>query len=263
MIVKSSLAALVASGLVIPEKPALVFPKPAIIRAERALVVRDIALGMPVTMGMMKSRFPEPTISYRTQYSSNNTAATTHTVPSVDIGAASPNRMVVVVGVSISGSASSCTVGSVNLTLVGTEASLGGFRAFIWHGLVDTGTTATVTLTFGASCNTHVGIYTVDLDGGSTTRSDYITGAIGANNGFTLTGLNVPTKGVAVAAFLKQSSTDHTWTNATRRSQGVTSTGNSGSTAESTTPGNGLIGVTGDGANGLTAAVAASWGASP
>ena len=54
MIVKPALAAMLASGLVAPEKPAIILPRPAIVKPESLEVSKHMLLGMPLTMGMLK-----------------------------------------------------------------------------------------------------------------------------------------------------------------------------------------------------------------
>jgi hypothetical protein len=64
MILKPALAAMIASGLVVPEAPKLVFPKPAIIKSVREESALDVMLGMPVTMGILAaSGFKDPFFS--------------------------------------------------------------------------------------------------------------------------------------------------------------------------------------------------------
>ena len=56
MILKPALAAMLASGLVVPEKPALILPKPAIVKAENLEFSKHMLLGMPLTMGVLPRR---------------------------------------------------------------------------------------------------------------------------------------------------------------------------------------------------------------
>jgi len=60
MIVKPAIAALLATGLAVPETPRLIFPKPAIVRPENIGFSKHMLLGMPLTMGMLpgKTRYP-------------------------------------------------------------------------------------------------------------------------------------------------------------------------------------------------------------
>lgn len=58
MIVKPALAVMLASGLVAPETPKLVFPKPAIVKAENLDFSKHMLLGMPLTMGMLPGKRP-------------------------------------------------------------------------------------------------------------------------------------------------------------------------------------------------------------
>ena len=60
MIVKPALAAMLASGLVAPETPKLVFPKPAIVKSENLDFSKHMLLGMPLTLGMLPRKFVVP-----------------------------------------------------------------------------------------------------------------------------------------------------------------------------------------------------------
>lgn len=60
MIVKPALAAMLASGLVAPEAPKLVFPKPAIVKSENLDFSKHMLLGMPLTMGMLAANKAVP-----------------------------------------------------------------------------------------------------------------------------------------------------------------------------------------------------------
>lgn len=79
MILKPAMAALLASGLVVPEKPKLVFPKPAIIKSLREDLVRDVLMGMPLTLGMIAKTRNEITF-VGSQAVSNATASTPYTI---------------------------------------------------------------------------------------------------------------------------------------------------------------------------------------
>jgi hypothetical protein len=82
MIVKPALAALLASGFIVPEAPKLVVPTPAVVRAEHLELTRHILLGMPTTMGMLKRR--SSAVSYV-----NSTAlfpANSITIPAHQVG---------------------------------------------------------------------------------------------------------------------------------------------------------------------------------
>jgi hypothetical protein len=56
MILKPALTAMLASGLIVPEAPKLVLPKPAIVKRENLELTRHILLGMPLTMGMLPGK---------------------------------------------------------------------------------------------------------------------------------------------------------------------------------------------------------------
>jgi hypothetical protein len=54
MILKPALAAMLASGLAVPEKPRLILPNPAIVRPGNLEFSRHMLLAMPLTMGAIK-----------------------------------------------------------------------------------------------------------------------------------------------------------------------------------------------------------------
>jgi hypothetical protein len=56
MIVKPALAAMIASGFIVPETPKLIFPKPSIVKAENLEFSKHMLLGMPLTLGMIPKR---------------------------------------------------------------------------------------------------------------------------------------------------------------------------------------------------------------
>ena len=154
MILKSSIAALVASGLVVPEKPRLVFPKPAIVKAESLEFSKHMLLGMPLTMGML---FRDP-INYSWEFL--NAAGASWSSPnwrrtSVDFGAADANRLIVVAGSSYRGSnnswsISAATIGGVSAT-INWSRSINGSSSnqlnYIVSAIVPTGTSGTVSVT--------------------------------------------------------------------------------------------------------------------
>jgi hypothetical protein len=110
MIVKPALAALLAAGLAVPEKPRLIFPNPAIVKPGNVEFSRHLLLGMPLTMGILA---PGPGvgpygISFRGVYQTNSTSFTS---PSINIGPAYTDRIVLVGIYSHSSTTSSISVG--------------------------------------------------------------------------------------------------------------------------------------------------------
>lgn len=76
MIVKPALAAMLASGLILPEKPGLILPKPAIVRAGSSGDPAPMLPGMPLTMGLLKPAAPSyRTIEYVGSTSTSNAVA--------------------------------------------------------------------------------------------------------------------------------------------------------------------------------------------
>jgi hypothetical protein len=153
VIVKPALAAMLASGLVVPETPKLVFPKPAIIKAENLELSKHMLLGMPLTMGMLAGR---DNIAYSHEYL--NAGGASWSSPywrrtSVNFGAADPNRLIVVAGSSYRGSTTSwslngtCFIGGVAAT-INWQRSVAGSSAnqlnYIVSAVVPTGTSGAV-----------------------------------------------------------------------------------------------------------------------
>ena len=96
MILKPALAAMIASGLIVPEKPKLVFPKPAIIKAENLELTRHILLGMPLTMGMLaRNAFVQAAIAATAASTSGSVTSYTVSLPT---GIVAGNLLIAVVG---------------------------------------------------------------------------------------------------------------------------------------------------------------------
>lgn len=60
MILKPAIAAMLASGFIVPEKPRLVLPKPAIMRPQSIEFPKHMLPGMPLTMGMLAAKGTGP-----------------------------------------------------------------------------------------------------------------------------------------------------------------------------------------------------------
>lgn len=98
MILKPTLAAMLATGLIAPEAPKLAFPKPAIIKQERGRPARDVLFGMPLTMGMLPGR---GIITSSVQFiaSTNSTSAAGTTSVTVNKPTGTANGDIIVIGV--------------------------------------------------------------------------------------------------------------------------------------------------------------------
>jgi len=110
MILKSTLAAMLASGLVVPERPALILPKPAIVKAESLEFSKHMLLGMPLTMGMLKGSTPPPAIVFvggrsaiKAGASSGNTTITISSGLSGGVGSAAQSGDLVIAAFASSG----------------------------------------------------------------------------------------------------------------------------------------------------------------
>jgi len=133
MILKPALAAMLASGLIVPEAPKLVLPKPAIVKAENLELTRHILLGMPLTMGMLPGKAGDPFFIDSSQYSTTassslETITWTHTTTSA-------TTCLVVAGTAINNAGttniSSVTFNGVSLTQVVVAGS--GSSTSLWR----------------------------------------------------------------------------------------------------------------------------------
>lgn len=166
MIGKPAFAALLSSGLVIPENPALVFPKPAIVQAENLDLSRHMLLGMPLTMGMLAPKAAGPLTATYQSSTFSNSDLTTYSFTSMGIGTASADRYILlVIGSRDTGnnSLSSATVAGQATTILYTSGSTTDPRAIvITDAPVTSGTTATVSITWSnGSLRTGVGVYSI------------------------------------------------------------------------------------------------------
>lgn len=133
MILKPALAAMLASGLIVPETPKLVFPKPAIVKAENLELTRHILLGMPLTMGMLPGKAGDPFLINSSQYSTSassslETISWTHTTTSA-------TTCLVVAGTAVNNAGNtditSVTFNSVALTQIVTSST--GNSTSLWR----------------------------------------------------------------------------------------------------------------------------------
>lgn len=168
MILKPALAAMLVSGLIVPETPKLVFPKPAIVKRENFEFMRQhMLLGMPLTMGMLARQRVVPTTSVVfQQFGSSTSALTTYSFTNVNIGTAASNRHVVVIVAGDSGNSSLLrTVSSVSIagttgTLIGDNPAGTRYAKSQAIRAVTTGTTATISVTFsGSMVNAVIGVF--------------------------------------------------------------------------------------------------------
>lgn len=69
MILQPAIAAMLASGLSVPEAPKLLLPRPAIVRPGSIDVSKHMLLGMPLTMGMLPGKARDPYFIGSSSYS--------------------------------------------------------------------------------------------------------------------------------------------------------------------------------------------------
>lgn len=200
MIIKPALAAMLATGLIVPEKPRLVFPRPAIVKAENLEFSKPL-LAMPLTMGMLTKNKGLTGISFR-QFASNPNSLTTYTFNSIDIGTAQSDRYVYVYANGYSGSilstrvVSSISIAGTNGTIVGPNPSVAYPKAAAIRN-VTTGTTATIGVTFPASCTTCIiAVYAIYGVTSTTARdSDYTSTASATSLNITVGDVTAPVSG--------------------------------------------------------------------
>lgn len=140
MIVKPALAAMLASGLIVPETQKLVLPKPAIVKAENLEFTRHILLGMPLTMGMLAAKNRTPVTATYTGAITSTTNALSYSL-TLPIGTASADRYIVVAIFIPSGGVPS------GVTIDGVAAVTSTTGIYISASPVTTGTTTTVAVT--------------------------------------------------------------------------------------------------------------------
>ena len=189
------------------------------------------------------------TITYRGSYT-NTTSINPHTLSGCSIGTASADRMVVVCAGSTGAfqDIGSVTVGGINLSLVSSRSNTN--TAWIWAGLVTSGTTANVVVTHSSStafCSFQV--YTIKLETAPTTAtSTYGIARTSATTGWaTGANLDIPTGGVGVACIASGISggpATWTWSNATEGGESDFTTNGGTTSAYRTTAGTTSISAT-------------------
>ena len=247
MIVKPALAAMLASGLIVPEKPALVFPKPAIVKAENLEFTKHLLLGMPMTMGMLPGKaHAARAVTYQGSYN-GGASSTTKTYTDAPIGTAAADRLVVVVVTLPYSTTSTGTTAAGNaMTLAASYVNAAAGRSvYIYSRVVTTGTTATIVNTTAASINIYpMFVYTVNLGSTSATPSDTdILNASGVTSA-SFPAVTVPTGGVYIAGLIGGNSDPLTWTGATLGASLPALTGR-GSVASGKTAGSVTVSISG------------------
>lgn len=183
MILKPALAAMLASGLIVPEAPKFILPKPAIVKAENLEFSKHMLLGMPLTMGMLGpfGLGPGPwEVNYIGGAETANNASTSLT-GTFNLGPAYSDRICYVVcGSSTTGSGTTgVTVGGVSGTTLITRLTYGAME--IWKVIDFPGTDA-VTVT--ATCSSRALTFYVYICTGALLGKNTVvdTRTAGANN---------------------------------------------------------------------------------
>lgn len=218
MIVKPALAAMLATGLIVPEAPKLILPKPAIVRAENLEFSKHMLLGMPITMGMLPGKSTPASVSFVQSLALTGLSSGSRSV-SMSIGAAASSR-VVILGVlhndSRSSGVSNVTIGGVAATQRATQTNASGSILYFFTALVISGTTATVDYFLGGTCAAL---------GFATFRATDLANVVPAASGSSVSDpgsvtLTVPPGGFAVAISMSGSASGPptaSWQNATEQ----------------------------------------------
>lgn len=267
MIIKPALAVMLASGVAVPEKPNLILPKPAIVKANNLEFSKHMLLGMPLTMGMLYPAKKLAQIEYITTVEDAGNLST-YTFTNASIGTATSDRLVVVVVTCADTGGSTSTLSSV--TIGGSAATIhvsSGTSEFITavaSRLVSSGTTATVVLNFAnalgrGACQ----IYRVWNYNNATPNATATVGGTTNASSRAVT-VDIPaTGGVAVYGAMCDGSRAVTWTNATKdmEDQAFGTENQTRSTASRTASGADSTSVTASwGTSVLSSMSAASWG---
>jgi hypothetical protein len=154
MILKSALAAMIATGLIVPEKPKLVFPKPAIVKRENLeFWNHSPLLGMPLTLGMLPSKRAAFNLTYVSNFRSGS-AASSYTGTSQNLGSlvSSGNTRYIVICThgcanSTAGQISSVTIGGNAATRQYQISASQGRPTEIWTLLNNSLTSGNVVVT--------------------------------------------------------------------------------------------------------------------
>lgn len=187
MILKSSIAAMFASGLIVPETPKLEIPKPAIVKPENLdFSSHMFLLGMPITIGAFASQ-NDPAVSLilrNTTVDAQNIGTSTFTTAAMNIGTASSTRRVLayITGNSASNSraVNSVTIGGISATIhtQATSSSSGSTLTCIASATVPTGTTAVIEVTYNGTMS-HVSANVTSLNNLNSTTPTYANSTTG------------------------------------------------------------------------------------
>jgi hypothetical protein len=207
MIMRPILSAMFASGLIVPEKPKFVLPKPAIVCAQSIEFSRHM-LAMPFTMGMLpgKAKSPLDIVYADNTFSASN--LTTYGFTGRSIGPADSTRIVIVGVAARAGSTfnvSSVSIAGAAATLIARTIG-NDDAAAIYARALASGTTADISVTFSTSAvRCGIGVWAM-YNKSSTTPHASST----ANNGSGTLSAAVPENGGAVAIFFDDTGTSKT-----------------------------------------------------
>lgn len=243
MIVKPALAAMLASGLIAPEVPKLVFPKPAIVKAENLDFSKHMLLGMPLTMGMLRGSSRNAfSLTYISQFALGN-AASSYTGTNQSLGSLVPSgndRYIVICTHgcvnSTAGQISSVTVGGIAATRQYQISASQGRPTEIWTLLNNSLTSGNVVVTTSTQ-QFAFGFSVWNLVNPSSPTPTYSAGTTFSSVTTGTLSFVMPTGGIGLALHSVNNSAGAfgTWTGATfQYSQNQSSGGQSGALVTST-----------------------------
>lgn len=179
MIPRPAVAAVLAAGLAVPERPALILPKPAIVRPGNAGFPEHVLPAMPLTMGMLKPSSPGTgpyEVLFRGSYRSGNSGS--FTTGSINIGPAYTDRIVLVGIYTHNAGTSSVSVGGASATLLDDSA----YQDSWWKAVNVPGSSVTVSGS-GATTYRTVVVHTVTgASNGSNSVIATVSGSANNNN---------------------------------------------------------------------------------
>ena len=251
-----------ASGLIVPETPKLVFPKPAIVKAENLELSKHMLLGMPLTLGMLPGKKLPFDLTYRDSYGTA-TDATSYNAGTLSFGPAAATGHTRYILVCTHGCVNT-TAGRINsVTIAGTAATRLYFRSdsegrpteiwYIQNNNSTSGTVSAVTSTTGASFGLSVWTLTNPLS-----ITPTFTNSAGASSSTTNSvSITVPDGGAGVCLYSTNfNSGTSSWTNATEQYEVTQQSGQTSSGAKATTVGTYTVTATSAGAQNTTLVVA-------
>lgn len=197
--------------------------------------------------------------AYISSYSTGDTTFTSRTFSTVDIGAAHPNRTVVVTATWNAGAVgvllSSATIAGVSATIIQTSASAGWERSAILYANVPSGSSADVVLNFSGTINNGAAIGVFRLIDVTSVSSGYFDAHFNSTTTYS-TSVVVPNSNSYVVSTFATGTSTPAWTNTTQRYSYINiSDRHEGASVLATSPGPLNISVSNGGSYGVLTSV--------